>query len=161
MIMLRWFSAILLSGAILVCCETNPSDDGSQQTETVDLAITFFFKYKTEASPVAVAEGHLTLPVSFKQDSEFEGTWRLQITSHAKVDDSIGDGFITSLTGSGDLRGDPREKGYYLNLSPHAMDDNIVIYTLGEPLLGECTWAYRTYNGVSATGEVRISIDDG
>ena len=159
--MLRWFSAILLSGAILVCCETKPSGDGSQQTDTVDLSVTFFFNYDTEASPVAVAEGHLTLPVSFKEDSEFEGTWRLQTTGYTNVDVSIGDGFITSLTGSGDLRGDPREKGYYLNLSPDVMDDNIVIYTLGESLLGECTWAYRTYNGVSATGEVRISIDDG
>ena len=87
----------LLLGSVLVCCETKTSSDGSQQTETVDLSVTFFFKYETEAASVAVAEGHLTLPVSFKEDSEFQGTWRLQTTSYAKIDNSVGDGFITSL----------------------------------------------------------------
>ena len=144
----------------MVCCETKTSSDGAKQTETVDLAVTFFFKYETEASPVAVAEGHLTLPVSFKEDSDFEGTWRLQTTSHANVDDWIGGGFITSLTGSGDLRGDRTEKRWSLNLSPNAIDDNIMIYIPDASLLGEGKWEYLTVMGISAIGEVRISIDD-
>ncbi len=158
--MLRWLSAILLSVAVLACCKTETSSDGSEQTETVDLSVTFFFKKDTQTSSAAVAGGHLTLPVSFKEDSEFEGTWRLQTAGYANVDDSVGDGFITSLTGSGDLRGNRTEKGCYLNLSPNVMDDNIVIYRLDGSLLGECTWEYLTYAGISATGEVRISLDD-
>ena len=159
--MLRYWSVILLSVTVLACSRTETSSDGPQQTETVDLSITFFFKNDTQTSSAAVAGGHLTLPVSFKEDSEFEGTWRLQTTGYANVEDSVGDGFITSLTGSGNLRGDLTEKGYYLNLSPNMMDNNIVIYTFGGSLLGECIWEYLTYAGISATGEVRISLDDG